>query len=81
MKFTVQLFATIKDRVGSPQVTLDLNSPATVANLLEQLVEKYPAVAPSLHSMIISVNQEFADRSRGITPRDEIALFPPVSGG
>lgn len=81
MKFTVQLFATIKDRVGSPQVTLDLNSPATVANLLEQLVEKYPAVAPSLHSMIISVNQEFADRSRSITPGDEIALFPPVSGG
>jgi MoaD family protein, archaeal len=81
MNITVQLFATIKDRVGSPQVTLDLNSPATVEDLLEQLVERFPAVAPSLHSMIISVNQEFADRSHVITPADEIALFPPVSGG
>lgn len=81
MKYTVQLFATIKDRVGLPQVILDLNSPATVEDLLDQLVEKFPAVAPSLHSMIISVNQEFADRSSGISPTDEIALFPPVSGG
>ena len=81
MELTVQLFATLKDRVGQPTVTLRLNPQATVADLLDELVRQYPAMTPNLSSLIVSVNQNFANRDTNIKKDDEIALFPPVSGG
>ncbi len=81
MKLTIRLFATLKDRVGAPQATLDLPDGATVADMLAVLTADYPAVEASLPSLLISVNQEYADRTQALHPSDEIALFPPVSGG
>ncbi|GAB4421141.1 MAG: hypothetical protein Kow002_09890 [Anaerolineales bacterium] len=81
MKLTVRLFATLKDRVGASRVALELPENATVADLLDALVRVHPAVEPSLKSLLISVNQEYAGREQKLFPGDEVALFPPVSGG
>lgn len=81
MNMKVRLFATLKERVGAPHVTVDVSESAKVADLLTALTEKYPAVEPSLRSILISVNQEYAERDQSIHLGDEIALFPPVSGG
>lgn len=81
MNLNVRLFATLKDRVGAAQVSVEVNEPATVTNLLTALTEKFPAIEPSLKSILISVNQEYAERDQIIHSGDEIALFPPVSGG
>ncbi|GAB4525536.1 MAG: MoaD/ThiS family protein [Anaerolineales bacterium] len=81
MQLTIRLFATLKDRVGAPQVTLHLPAGATVADTLSALTAAYPAVEASLPSLLVSVNQEYADREQVLQPDDEIALFPPVSGG
>jgi molybdopterin converting factor subunit 1 len=81
MDITVQLFATLKERVGHPAVTLHVQPQSTVADLLDELVRQYPALTPNLSSLIVSVNQNFASRSSNIKAEDEIALFPPVSGG
>jgi MoaE-MoaD fusion protein len=81
MKIRIKLFATLKDRAGSSHVELELPDDATVAILLERLALAQPKLAPSLPTSLVAVNQEFAFGTTPIRSGDEIALFPPVSGG
>ncbi len=81
MDVQVKLFATLKDRAGSPHVTVDQPAEATVATLLERLAQTYPKLAPLLATCLVAVNREFAFGSTPIRSGDEVALFPPVSGG
>jgi len=81
MIFTVRLFATLKELAGASQVSVEVEEPATVMRLLIALTEKVPEIESSLKSILIAVNQEYAERDLIIHFADEIALFPPVSGG
>ena len=81
MNIQIKLFATLKDRAGSPRVQLDLPDDATVSVLLDRLAQTQPRLAPSLPTCLVAVNQEFAFGSTPIRAGDEVALFPPVSGG
>jgi molybdopterin converting factor subunit 1 len=81
MNVQIKLFATLKDRAGSNHVEIDLPDDATVAMLLDRLALAQPKLAPSLPTSLVAVNQEFAFGSTLIRSGDEIALFPPVSGG
>lgn len=81
MKINILLFATLKERTGKSQVSLDLPEPCTVSGMLDAFFLLYPALRPLSNNVITSVNQEFADLTQIIHQEDEIALFPPVSGG
>ena len=81
MDIQVKLFATLKDRAGSPHVTIDLPDEATVSVLLERLAATQPKLAPAVATCVVAINQEFAFGSTPIRSGDEVALFPPVSGG
>jgi len=81
MNLNVRLFATLKERAGALQISLEVGEPANVSDILAALTEKHPAIKPALQSILVSVNQEYAERTQPIHPGDEIALFPPVSGG
>jgi molybdopterin synthase catalytic subunit len=81
MPLVIRLFATLKDRAGASQVTLPLAEPTTVSALLDELAARYPPLAPLLPTALVAVNQEFAFPGTTVQPTDEVALFPPVSGG
>src|SRR3990170_7109149 len=81
MRIDVQLFATLKDRAGAKTVSVDVPDRATVAQLLTRIALAYPALAPALPSALVAVNQEFAFPPTPLKAGDEVALFPPVSGG
>ena len=81
MMIRVKLFATLKDRAGSPHVSIDLPDDASVSVLLDRLAAAHPKLASSLGTCLVAVNQEFAFGATPIRPGDEVALFPPVSGG
>lgn len=81
MEIEIRLFATLKDRAGRERVTISLPRPATVANLLKALAATHPALAVALPSALVAVNQEFAIGDTPVTAGDEVAIFPPVSGG
>lgn len=81
MKLEVRLFASLKDRAGRERVTVDLVRPATVRTLTEALAIHYPALAPALPTSLVAVNQDFAFPDTPVEAGDEVALFPPVSGG
>lgn len=81
MELEIRLFATLKDRAGQDRVTVTVTGPATVATMRDALAEAYPSLASSLTVALVAVNQDFASAETPLEPGDEIALFPPVSGG
>lgn len=81
MEFNIRLFATLKDRAGQSRVTVQVDKPATVQAVLEAVAAQYPALATAVASSIVSVNKTFAEADTAVHPGDEIAIFPPVSGG
>lgn len=81
MELKIKLFATLKDRAGKDNIHINLNPPATVKTLLTAIANAYPDLQPSLSTTLVSVNKAFAFPETEIHEGDEIALFPPVSGG
>ncbi|MBI5298501.1 MAG: MoaD/ThiS family protein [Chloroflexi bacterium] len=55
---------------------------ATLKNKAQasQLAQK-PSLEPSIKSILVAFNHEFAFPDQILSPQDEIALFPPVSEG
>src|SRR5258708_30631737 len=81
MVITVLLFATLKDRVGANQLKLTVPAGSNLIDLRDALAANYPALAEWLPTAVAAINQEFAFGSESIREGDEVAFFPPVSGG
>lgn len=80
MQLNVLLFGITKEIVGQQKLNLELSAPATVPSLMEKLRQDYPKLK-ELQSLMIAVNNEYAQDEQPLHERDEIALIPPVSGG
>jgi len=77
----VLFFATLKDQAGMRTAELDIPSGLTVAEFKKKLGLKFPRMAPSLPSALVSINKEFASLEEIVPEAAEVAVFPPVSGG
>jgi molybdopterin synthase sulfur carrier subunit len=81
----IRYFAWLKHRVGCAEETLD--PPAHVASveaLKAFLAERHPGFAEALASRGVvrcAVNQEYVPEDAPLRPGDEVAFFPPVTGG
>jgi molybdopterin converting factor subunit 1 len=81
MRITVKLFAMLRERVGLPEVTLELPDGATVASAAEALVKLYPAISAPMAHVAYAVNRCYAKVATPLSAGDELAVIPPVSGG
>lgn len=84
MQITIKLFARLRDLVGTGHLERELKlstAQPTVNDLLADLQTEYPQLADAAARLIVSVNKEFADKNTVLADGDEVALFPPVSGG
>ncbi len=81
MKVTVQLFARARELAGTDLVELDVPASACVADLKHSLVERFPQVSPLAPKLLVAVGTDYADDRTILKPDDEVACFPPVSGG
>ena len=63
------------------QLTLTTDKPATVGRAFQQLVERYSELEHFGRSLLFAVNQEYATLDTALQDKDELAIFPPVSGG
>ncbi len=77
---TIALFGVARDIVGASTLTLPAQKQLTVGQLLERLRAEYPRFT-ELRSLLVAVNQEYAETPQLIRAGDEIALIPPVAGG
>jgi molybdopterin converting factor small subunit len=81
MKVRVQFFSNLRDASGVSEIDVDLNEGATVADLLEQLYARTPALRAWDRSILVGAGVEFVSRDHVIRPNEEIAVMPPVQGG
>jgi len=81
MQVEVLFFATLKDRAGRERLRVTLEDSATVAALKSHLAAQLPTLASALPTALTSINHEFAFAEDRLREGDEVALFPPVSGG
>ena len=77
----VLFFATLKERAGFKETSLEVESSASVQDLRSFLSQRFPALAPLLGTALASINREFAFDEDQIPLGAEVAFFPPVSGG
>jgi len=81
----VLYFAWLRQRTGVGEE--DVSPPESVkdvAGLVEWLRDRGPGHAEALgdlSSIRVAVNQEFATLTTPISEGDEVALFPPMTGG
>ena len=76
-------FAWIKDITNLQQEFLDSNEIKNLDDLKKYIVSKYPSLKKHLDQEILrfAVNQEYIIENIDLKKNDEIAVFPPVSGG
>ena len=81
----VLYFAWLRERMGRADEALPVPDGVTdVAGLVAWLAARDPAGASAFAEPDLvraAVNQEFADPRTPLRPGDEVALFPPVTGG
>jgi len=77
----VLLFGAAADAAGSRQVELPADEGETLAGLWEELSREYPGLIPMRDTLAFAVNEEYAELDHSVSPDDEVAVLPPVSGG
>jgi molybdopterin synthase sulfur carrier subunit len=81
MKLDVRLFAQARDAAGAERVTVELPAGARVADLRAALAAHSPNLRPLVPCLLVAVGTEYADDRVLLSPKIEVACFPPVSGG
>ena len=78
-------FAWVREKIGTgaEEITLP-DAVRDVAGLVEHLAARSPGHAAAFRnrrSIRAAVNQDFATLATPVSARDEVAFFPPVTGG
>ena len=84
LKVTVRYFALLREAVGKDSESVELEGEDwTVRGLLGSLARRDGRLKGmfSLPSLLCAVNMEYVDGDTPLADGDEVALFPPVSGG
>ncbi len=81
--YKILVFAQLREQLGQPQVDIELpQAEVTLIDLSSYLLACFPEQRAVLEASRFAVNQVYvSDLSHPVSPNDEIALIPPVSGG
>jgi molybdopterin synthase sulfur carrier subunit len=77
MPIQVKYFASLRDRLGRAEDNLPATEAATVAEVWRRLWPETP-MPPNV---LTAVNREYTEPDHPVSDGDEVAFFPPVTGG
>lgn len=79
----VVFFAALREQLNCGELTISSENIATVADLKLQLASKNEQWQTLFGntSLLSAVNHDMVDDEQPIKPGDEVAFFPPVTGG
>ena len=79
----IKYFAWIKDITLCDEEKLDDNKIKDIENLKLFLINKYPNLKKHIQQKILrfAINKEYISNNSNLKNDDEVAIFPPVSGG
>jgi sulfur-carrier protein len=85
VKIKVLLFANLRERVGQPVEVVEIpDAASTVAGLRIHLMKRggaWQEILSDMKVVRVAVNQDMAAANAPLNPGDEVAFFPPVTGG
>ena len=81
MKISVHFYSYFKELTGCTETTVEITPNATLSELYQQLISKFPKLAAMQKSTLIAVGVEYQNRDYMLKEGDEVSLFPPVQGG
>lgn len=77
MAIQVRFFASLRERLGREADAVETAGALTVADVWARVAGDQPLPPNTL----IAVNMEYAALNRDVNDGDEVAFFPPVTGG
>jgi sulfur-carrier protein len=78
---TVRLFASLREAAGESVVHLELEDGARVADVWDALSRVCSGLEPYRGRALAALNRRYVSTDMQLADGDELALFPPVSGG
>ncbi|VAX02754.1 Molybdopterin synthase sulfur carrier subunit [hydrothermal vent metagenome] len=77
MSITVKFFASLRETIGKSDISLDTDNIATAADVWRIATDNHDPIG----NMLIAINMEYASLDETVKDGDEVAFFPPVTGG
>ena len=79
----VKFFASLRESLGMSQINLTVPVESTVEMLLKEIQDAYGRDNPliDIRHVHVAVNQQLVEFDQMIEQDDEIAIFPPITGG
>jgi molybdopterin synthase sulfur carrier subunit len=77
MSITVHFFASLREQIGKQRFTLEYKAPVDVQTVWSQASDGLQMPDNTL----CAVNMEYVKPDSPVSDGDEVAFFPPVTGG
>ena len=78
-------FSWLREKIGTESEEIKVSEKISDVNELVEYLkkssEKHSIAFQNMKSIKVAVNKEFANFDKKIQDQDEIAFFPPVTGG
>ncbi|MCE2595413.1 molybdopterin converting factor subunit 1 [Motilimonas cestriensis] len=79
----VVFFAKLRESLGIESIQLDVKGINTVEDILQTLYRHHPSWKGELSQgpLLVAINHDMARLTSPVKAGDEVAFFPPVTGG
>jgi len=77
MSINIRLFASLREKIGKAEFNIEANKATTVKEVWTLISNDLPMQTNTL----CAINMEYVDSDHKVTDGDEVAFFPPVTGG
>ena len=77
----VKLFAVLREEIGTEELNFELPQGVSCREVVSHLKSRFPHLIPLFQHSLVALNGSYIGQDTKISPDDEVAILPPVSGG
>lgn len=78
----IVFFAALKEKLDCDSLSLSSDNIQNIEQVIAKIVEQNPSWQSAFSDTVLSaVNHNMVDKNHPVVPGDEVAFFPPVTGG